>query len=558
MAENVRPPGMLQVFLDDLPRIAGWLRQALNDAVNWLFSTSAVSGARRQWLFTIVLAYAWARAAFNAHPIQFTDSLLNDLLVYPFLALFSASVMRHTVVLALVALLGLRLAAAYLDDVFELNDVQLAERYILQAVFASQYDLITIKGGRVAPEHQNSPAYRIGGPGRVNVHLDNVALFEKADGRPNPIGPQETGRARKLDRFERLRAVIDLREQSVSLSARARTKDGIFVTAQGAQILYSVARSRKKEPSLKNPMTYDPEAIEKVVYGESVFKHFRSKSDKTPPQSKLPGGTIDLKMSSFIESQLKAFISGRFLSEFLTQTQAPEQEKQRQEEENVRMAAEDLGTTAAAPSPDAENGRAAPAEEPPPGRLSQALAATQPSQSASDGPSQEGAAPARPPLQFISRDEITRQFYDEVNRKALERGLQLHWIDIGTWVLPDDAHVIARKHLDAWDLSVKNQARGNALTLDKILRDSLNQELLRLFREAPLDVYFEFRSLQDADPGGLVRRLLLAYADRIHAIWSHYSERGKPIPEEIDAVTRFLNRRLPHRVPRRQAPPSDG
>ncbi|MBI3158020.1 MAG: hypothetical protein HYZ26_00285 [Chloroflexi bacterium] len=568
MAEKPRAPGMFQVFVNDLPRIAAWLRQRLNDAFNGLFSTSAVSGARRQLLFTLVLGTIWARAAFNAHPIQFSHSIVNDLLVYPFVALFSASIMRHVLVMVLVFLFGLRVAAAFLDDVFELNDVLLAERYILQAVFASQYDLITIKDGGVAPENRNSPVSRIGGPGRVKVHLENVALFEKATGQPNPIGPQDTLKARRLDRFERLRAVVDLREQTVSLNVRTRTKDGIYVTAQGAQILYSVARSRRKEPSLKSPMTYDREAIQKIVYGETVFKHFRSKLDKSPPQSKPPGGTIDLKMGSFIESQLKAFISGRFLSEFLTQTQEPEREKKEQDEETLRMAAEELAATQPAPDSDVNDSTpgeavaAAPTRAPTTGRLTQALAATQPSLSATDGHKGDDAPAVATrggqPLQFISRDEITRQFYEEVNRKALERGLQLHWIDIGTWVLPDEARLIARQHLDAWDLSVKNQTRGNAMALDRVLRESRNLEMLRLFRETPLNVYYEFHALREEDPGGLVRRVLAAYRERIRRIWGVYQDRGEEIPEEIDLVTDYLNRHLVHFVPRkRNAGPDD-
>lgn len=517
--QKPRGPSMVQVFINDLPRNIARLQAAWDNFVNWLFSTSATSGARRQWVFTLLLGYLWARAAATAHPIHLTGNLIRDLIIYPFPALFAADIMRHVIVAAMIFLLALRLAASYLDDVFELNDVLLAERYILQAVFASQYSLITIRDGAVAPENLNSPVYRVGGPGQVKVHLDNVALFEKMDGSADPVGPQDTPWARKIDRFERLRAVVDLHEQTVSLTVRARTKDGIFVTAQGAQILYSVSRSRHRETSLKTPMTYDPEAIERIVYGEAIFKHFKSKQDKSPPAVKAPGGKIDLNMRSFIQGQLSAFISERFLSEFLTQTLEPELEKHDQQSETVRQAAEELAATPPNPVPLSDS------------------AATMPSRA------------SRSP-QFISRDAISRQLYDEVNARAKARGMQLQWIDIGTWVLPEEARKIQEEHLEAWKISVNNQSRGAPAALELIRRESKNTELQILFRDVPLNTYYDQRALLEEDPPALVRRLLGAYRDRIRQVWQMYKDRGETPPDEIDLVTRFLNAILVHHVHR--------
>ncbi len=503
-------PSMMQVFINDLPRNLARLQAAGNALVNWFFSTSATSGARRQWLFTLFLAYVWARAAFYAHPIQLTGSLIRDLILYPFPALFAMDILRHVFIAVMVFLLALRLTAMYLDDVFELNDILLAEKYILQAVFASQYSVIAIRDGKVAPEHQNSPVFRIGGPGQVKVHLDNVALFEKMDGSADPVGPLDTLRARKIDRFERLRAVVDLHEHNLSLTVRARTKDGINITADGVQILYSVARSRRREASLKTPMTYDPDAIEKIVYGDAVFKHFKSKADKSPPVPRQSGGAIDLNMATFIQSQLSAFISERFLSEFLTQTMEPEQAKQEQQAETLRQATEELSATPAYPSRMAET---------------EATTLSRRTQEA----------------RFVSRDRITQQLYEEVNARAIERGLQLHWIDIGTWVLPPEAEKIAQSHLEAWELSVRNQSRGAPMAMAMVARSSQIMELQRLFREIPLNTYFEFQRLRQEDPAELVRRMLQAFRERILQVYSLYQDRQEPPPEEINRVAQYLN-----------------
>lgn len=496
-------PSAFQVFVNDLPRIAAWLKKQTDNFVNnFLFSTSATSGARRQLLFTIVLGFVWGRTAFNTYPIQLTGNLFSDLIVYPFPALFGAAVLRHVVVSVLVFLLGLRIAASYLDDVFELNDVLLAERYILQSVFASQYSRITIRDGGVAQEDVNSPVTRIGGPGLVKVHLNTVAVFEKTDGTPDVIGPLESARAHKLDRFERLRAVVELPEQNAAIRpVQARTKDGILVSAQAGKVLYSVARSKKRAPSLKNPMTYDAEAIERIVYGEAVFKHFKSRQDKTPPTPKDPGGKVDVNMQSFISSELGRFISQNFLSEFLTQPVGGDKEEPKE--------------TVADPT----------------------LAETMPSRRESTTE------------EFISRDAITRQFLEYGKTRARERGMDLHWIDIGTWSLPDEAREIHEQHLESWQTTVENRFRRTPQALNLTFEENRKAERLRLFREVPLSTYYEYGALNEEDPSETVHRLLMAYRERLRIAWAQYTDRGETPPDEIDLVARFLNSRLSRHVP---------
>ncbi|TAK14030.1 MAG: hypothetical protein EPO32_03215 [Anaerolineae bacterium] len=512
-----KTPSMVQVFINDLPRMVAWMRKQTNRFVNnFLFSTSATSGARRQWLFTIVLGALWGRSAFGAHPIQLTGNLLSDLIVYPFPALFGADTLRHVVVFVMVFLLGLRIAASFLDDVFELNDVALAERYILQSVFASQYSRITIRDGAVADEHVNSPVTRIGGPGLVKVHLNNVALFEKMDGSPDVIGPLESARAHKLDRFERLRAVVELPDQNLPLNkVSARTKDGIFVTAEGGKILYSVARNPKREASLKNPMTYDRESIERIVYGEVVFKHFKSRHDKTLPPPKEAGGKVDINMQGFIQSELGRFISQSFLSEFLTPP-AGSDDYEREDLDDDDLDAEDS-------------------------TLESSMAETMPSVADEDEDEEEQT-------DFISRDSITREFLNIGKTRARERGMELHWIDIGTWSLPEEAREVQDQHLEFWRMTAENRTRRMPEMLELTLEESRKAERLRLFREVPLGAYYEYAGLRETNPAEVVRRMLMTYRERVRNAWNAFVDRGETPPDEIDMVAKFLNSRLARHV----------
>ena len=499
-------PPLLEVMRADFIKVRAWLKTAATNFVAWTFATSIAGAWRRRWLAIFGFAAIWARAAANAHPIQLSGALLKDFTLYPFAALFSADIMRHVVMAALVFWLSLRLAAIYLDDVFELGDISIAEQYILQAVFASSYDTIHIRDGQVAREDQNSPVARIGGPGLVQVHLENTALFEKMDGTPRVIGP--TSVPAVLDRFERLRAVVDLRNQAADFTAQGRTKDGIHISSQGAQVVYSVMRGNK-EPTLDVPHPYREEAVEQIAYGQSVFKAFGGQDEKSSPGIK---GTNSLKppslnMRTFIQSALRDFISQHTLSEFLASIRDPEIEQRRRQEETLQTEVE---------------------------RLS---ADTKESQVPKDTKMRSGKIPKN--ALFFSRDQITELIYREINTKAQQRGMELHWVDIGTWVLPDEAKAIPNQHLEAWNLSVENMAKGSPQHLETLCTESHNQELTRLFQEIPLSAFIEYQ-LNDLSYEQIVRELALIYREKLRNAWKSYEDRGEAPPEELDIVVRFL------------------
>ena len=97
--------------------------------------------------------------------------------------------------------------------------VKVARDFIWEVALTGSDKTIRIQQGEISEESRQSSNYLIGGPGRVIVDPDSVALFEKPDGTPHIIGPtgkEPRGRA-TLDGFERFRQAIDIRDQYVDL-----------------------------------------------------------------------------------------------------------------------------------------------------------------------------------------------------------------------------------------------------------------------------------------------------------------------------------------------------
>jgi hypothetical protein len=288
-----------QVFQQDVTSLSRWFQSTLSSLADWLFAFNQRGARRRVLLFFLITVGLWLSLALLAHPVvPGRDPALLQILY----AIVAPDVLRHFVVLALAQFVGLRLAALYLDDIFELRDVPVAERFIRQSIFPGQYNRIAIREAKVPAEYRNSPLVRIGGPGLVNVHLENVALFEKVDGTPHVVEPVRK-RLVTLEGFERLRSIIDLRDQVVELDmVDGRTQDGILVQAKDVRMVYSIFRGVPGSPggeAFEQPYPFSPKAVEKLVYQQGELDWVKA-------------------MPNMIRTELRDFISRRTLDEFLT------------------------------------------------------------------------------------------------------------------------------------------------------------------------------------------------------------------------------------------------
>jgi hypothetical protein len=443
----------------------------------------------RYWLptifaFLLVLFYlAWG--PYLTFPQWSTDNAIA-LLLYPLRALVSPGVLRWVLVAALGFWAAYRTAAIYLEDIYELGDIQVAQRFILQAVFGSQYHFIAIREGEVQPELKKSPVYRIGGPGLVRVHLDTAALFEALDGTPRVVGPTvEKPGVVALSGFERLRSIIDLRDQMNKYSITGRTRDGIRIQLKDVNTLFSVDRGGQN-PSRTRPYPFEKQAIKRLVYRQGLNSWVTA-------------------TDSLIRRRFGEFISQHTLSEFLAAIGAPELEQASQAQAELRQAAEALAGTSSVTSVQ---------------------------------------SPVSPPDFFSRTDVMTELFADEFRRKeAAELGVEIKWIGGGTWELPDA--IVPQRHLEAWKLSRENLLRSSPAAMQQISQESQVAELARLVEEVPVATYQSSKELPSRQA---LRQLLLAYHKVLHEAYEGYQRSpGDPAQKEwLRQVLVFLTRFTAH------------
>ncbi|RMF47981.1 MAG: hypothetical protein D6755_04435, partial [Anaerolineae bacterium] len=259
-------------------------RNGLNDLLNLIFGTGWQMAQVRGFIAVSGFLVGWPAIALWRHPIGEYVSLPALLMTWA-----RAFVAPDTLlfVLAMVAsgLFALEWAATYISDIFEFDTNAVTREYLLRAAFGfGSGQVLDIRDANVRKEHPDSPLIKIGGPGLVRVHLESAALFEKVDGTPRVLGPSDA--RQRIEGFERLRAVVDLRDQQESFSVEARTRDGILLRASNVRVLFSVARGEKWNPEtwtdsehLPRRWEFNDEAVEALVYGQKKRPWHRAMVD---------------------------------------------------------------------------------------------------------------------------------------------------------------------------------------------------------------------------------------------------------------------------------------
>lgn len=455
----------------------------INAALNRLFDLSPSSAARRMRNLTMMFLIAGALITLYIYPVPLWAQHLQEIFLYilnpgyaanfngepftPFInllqqALTDPRLIQYLPIFLAPFFIALQLAAIYLADIFELEDVAVARSFVWQVALSGSNETIRITQGQVSDKNQDSPLYLIGGPGKVMVDLDSAALFERADGTPHVIGPtgnQPGGRA-TIDGFERFRQAIDIRDHYVELrdqdskspSVKSRSRDGIPITATDVRLMFSIYRGESVKPSLAVPYPFSPEAIERIVY--------KSSSRVTPdhPNPSAYEFSWINNMIGLIRGRLGGFMSERNLTEYLASVGAPELEKLKQREDTI---------------------------------AEQVRLLTQPADDSSD------AKAAKPPPSFTPRYKITNlfsQFTEEFTKSARGNGVELHWIGVGTWKTPPEINIVSEKHLDAWKLSQDNLNTGSQGAMAKAESDAILTKMALLIQDVPVNAYQEITS----------------------------------------------------------------
>ena len=443
-----------------------------NALLNRMFDLKPESAARRFLYLVILLFFTWFLISLRYHPLASWAQHIQDIFLFVFNPAFAQSyagnpiteftffalnaftdphVFQYFPIFLASFFIALQSAAIYLADVFELEDVGVARKFVWSVALSGSNEVIRVSQGDVAEAVRETPTFLIGGPGLVVVDLDSVALFEKSNGMPHIIGPG----AATLDGFERFRQAIDIRDHYVDLrdqdprsqAVKSRSRDGIPITATDVRLMFSIYRGQGAKPSAALPYPYSKEAVEQIIY--------KASSRVTPD---LPNpSTYEFSwinnMIGLIRANLGGFMSQHNLSVYLASTGMPEFEKAKQREEAIAEQVQQLtqGT-----------------EEPP------------------------EAKEVIPPPKFTPRYEITNlftQFAEDFTKSARNRGVELHWIGVGTWKTNID--LIPDKHLEAWKLSQENTKNNNPFLIKMVEEEAIIQKMATLIQSVPISAYHD-------------------------------------------------------------------
>ncbi len=509
MANAPLPPNNDNVFDPNT-----WIR-ILETALNQLLAMNQAAANIRRAIITLIFAGGWTLWGFFRHP--WTD-WANDLmgLVAPaylpeganpignillpiFNAYLSPDVLTVVAAVGLPFWLGMEFASIYLADIFNLQQVAIARRFIRQTAFAAPaYQTLTINSERQTADQQNSPILRIGGPGRVQVNLEYAAVFERINGSPHFIRANEPAQNNVLEGFERLRNVIDLRDHIFRYDDLVgRTKDGIRITIQDIQLLFSIWRRDNGKP-LNRPFPSYRRDIYWLTYQQ------------------VPGYWVNA-MTLLVRDELLRFIGERTLGELLAAVGEPEIQRQIEMETRIQQVS-----------------WRQPLRRP----LSFIFTAQLPN-------------PPQPPA-FVPRPQLSNFFQDfasQFTREAQSRGVRLDWINVGTWKTAEE--IILGQHIEAWQLTTENLARRNPRVLDEVRNQARLTEIGQITRQLPILTFIRLRQ-QNLPDGEMIMSMLDEYAVRIRAAMSSYRNQNQPIPAEL-TTTLELIRNCQINYQRRQA-----
>jgi hypothetical protein len=385
--------------------------------------------------------------------------------------------------------IALQSAALYLADVFELENVRVARRFVRGVALSGSNETIRISQGDISEETRELPTYLIGGPGRVIVDLDTVALFEKPDGTPRVIGPtgKESWGSATLEGFERFRQAIDIRDHYADLSVTSRSRDGIPITATDVHMMFSVHRGGKKSTT-EFPYPFNEKAIQQLIYN--------ALSRVTPdlPNPSTHEFSWIGNMNALISSELGGFMSQHKLTEYLASIGMPEFERAKAQEAIIAAQARQFTM---------------PVEEPP------------------------KAQEVNPAPEFTPRREISNlfgQFATKFSERARERGVELHWIGVGTW--KTDVEIVPEKHLEAWKLSQENLYRESKGVLGQLETEAIVQKMITLIQDVPVAAYQKVTG-DEREHNNAMRSLLLAYRQQLIEAADFMQETGETVSSSI-------------------------
>ena len=249
--------------------------------LNELFGSSIESAKTRLHLFLIIAAITWSLFALYLQPLpvissqnifsQFnitTSSPLIELYLQAMAAYFTPSALLRMYLIVLAFLAAYEISQKYFAYLHEIKNPSSSRKIFSQITFrVPKPSIYKIQVNQISPTGNDQVFFLVGGPARIQIGLENAAIFEQNDGSVEVVGPthREKFTTYLADNFERLRSVIDLRNQNCQFDVFARSRDGIPIIFRSVNLAFSVKRTTTKV-TLTRPYPFNDKAIFHLAY----------------------------------------------------------------------------------------------------------------------------------------------------------------------------------------------------------------------------------------------------------------------------------------------------
>jgi hypothetical protein len=597
--ENNSAPtaGVFTLMLRDFSGLFGWIFDAL-------LGNRQASAQFRLAVLVISFMGIWAGLSLALHPPlprvenwQMTETL--------FKSLFAPDVLGFMLAITMPLILVLSLAAIYLDDIFELQDVRMAMKYILQSAFALRYPLMTIEEGDVAEADKNSPLYKIGGPGYVRVKFENAAIFERSDCKARVI-PSSAGGEDAAEN-PTLPWIVGLIWCLAGLAASLY----VYFILNGSP---TGLMDWLVQGFLEGEPRFVVSAILSIMSGGFIFGIFANIA------SRIPGGFIGGMFGGLIFGFLAGCLGyvfsgqvgtviglvagmliivwrGRYLQQLTTidgferlraVIDLREQKKtmhtiRARTRDGIEIIAQDVQIIFSVyrPEPlavfyDGEDQKRLTFSD----EAILRLVYGEGNRSWTENVETEVAFAIREEIarcdlfdllsqsidestagNYILREDFYHTVIQKVNSRRKEKGFQIEWLGLGTWraVLSQ----IEENLVEMWKNVSTSQHQTSAQEMERLSMDAHYEELKRLYLH-PSIILEKFKSREEKGfplflPGGMDAKpafpsadlikyeLISSYREKLYRAWIIYSDQGQAVPPEIVTSLKHINHLLAHK-----------
>lgn len=501
----------------------------LDGLINSIFSTSSKAGYVRSFFLQTLFVLTWLICAFTFNqPGEIDYPWLDFLFAIPY-PIISTVVNIIELFLAWDVLLVMfsifmgyhiasNLASIYLADIFDIKDLAISEKYIKQSAFSFPvFYQIQIENAQVRSEDQISPIFRIGGPGKVLINLENAVVFEKINGSPRIVGPT-TEKPIELESFERIRKIVDLRDQTAKLDILARTLDGISIEIKDIRLIFSVFRN-SNQVSITKPYPFNEESIYWLVYQQGP-------------------GPWTTSLIEMVRTELTNYINHHLLSELLSSAGAPEinlllqnQNKiakkirknwahtRRYKVNRLFIRKHKIGSPNHKPiyyKKTHEKNK----------RFSRLFI------------NKGGYIP-----ELIPRTALSNLFYENLTSsfqsKAQKYGMRLEWINVGTW--HSSSKIVPEQYIKAWKMSSENALKLNPKVLSGIFNQNRKQNLAKNIQITPI-ISFIHKRENGKTNSEIVNELINEYNAKLWSARDLYIKKKGRVPVQIERALSHIRK----------------